>query len=217
MQHTRKRLVSELEKYGYRYFFHPTSGIRLNGLLTCSKHEIIRTDSADLKPVFGGINLSIVEALGSKGYSLVTIEADDTDLHVINIHLSVDWSNKYEKGSKYNKVQVNAIDKLAEVVGSLGNEKIIVVGDFNFRPDCWLYEKVLSSAGLRDIVPDDFETCLHNLFRFPMPEHGGRVDYIFTKNFPKDSVLDVKLLWDKPVRGIGYLSDHVAILASFRL
>jgi len=136
--HTRKRLISELKRCGYRSFFHPTSGIRLNGLLTCSKHKIIRTDSADLKPIFWGINLFVVEVPGSKGYSLVTIKMNDVDLYVVNAHLSVDWSGKYEKGSKYNKVQVRAIDELAEVVNSLGNKKTIVVGDFNFRQDCWL-------------------------------------------------------------------------------
>lgn len=217
LRHTRKRLVSGLEKYGYRHFFHPTSGVRLNGLLTCSKHEIIRTDSADLKPVFSGMNLFLVETPGSKGYSLVTIKMGRGDLHVINTHLSVDWSGKHEEGSKYNDVQINAIDKLAKIVNLLGDKKIIVVGDLNFRPDCWLYEKVLSSAGLKDIVPNNFETCLRNLFRFPMPEHGGRVDYIFTRNFLEDSLLDIKLLWDKPVKGVGYLSDHAAILARFRL
>lgn len=216
LRRTRKRIVSELKKHEYKYFFHPTSGIRLNGLLTCSKHEIIHESSADLKPIFGGMNFSIVEMPGSKGYSHTTIRMGKTNLHIINVHLSVDWSGEHKEGSNYNKVQIKAIDELAEVVSSLGDEKTVVVGDFNFRPSCWLYEKLLSSTGLKDIVPVNFKTCLHNLFRFPMPEHGGRVDYMLTKNFPKDSLLDVKLLWNKPVKGVGYLSDHAAILATFK-
>lgn len=121
----------------------------------------------------------------------------------------------HEKSLVYNQVKSNSLARLAEDINHLGKQKIIAIGDFNIEPSWRFRDEFIQQAGTIDIVPNDFVTILPTLFRFPMPD-GGRTDYIFTKNISTEDVLDVELIWNRPIEDVGQLSDHAGIMAEIK-
>lgn len=214
----KEKIISSLESHGYKYSYYPKTVFRANGLLVCSKEKILDGKYIDFKPIFRGFNISILEFFGCKGYSSVKIQLPDrTNLHVLNTHLSAYWTREKNKDPMHSS-QADSIRKMADDVNSLGEEKIIAVGDFNFRQSSWLYKKFIEISGMKDAVKGDIQTNRkEHLFKFPHPDGWGRLDYTFIKNIPENSVLDAKLVMEESFDDIGYLSDHIPVLTTFDL
>lgn len=216
---TRKYLFKRLKPLGFKYFFHPRSRFRLNGLLTLSKKEISSPKSFVFKPLVKGFDFSFFEFFGAKGYSLAKIKLAEEEIFVFNVHLSVDWDYDLGKKSKFVRGKLKEIEFLSKAVNALGEEKIIVVGDFNFDPHLAFYKELLATSKLKAIpVKEPVRTVLPNLWnRFFVPRWGEEIDFVFTKNLPENSALDFKILWNKPFENIGYLSDHAGVLVKLRI
>ncbi len=214
---TRNYLQKKLKPLGFNFFFHPVSRFRSNGLLTFSKKEILETKFFGFKPLFRGFDFSFFELMGAKGCSLMKIKlADKKEIFLFNVHLSVDW----KRNSDFSLFKLKEIEVLSAAINQLGKEKIIVVGDFNFDFQTKLYQKLMAMADLRDALTQKgapLTTVLPNLYHFNVPKWGKEIDFVFVKNLPEDSVLNYQVLWDKPFKDVGYLSDHAGVLAQLKI
>jgi len=220
LRQARSYLTKNLKPFGFEYSFHPTSKFRLNGLLTLSKKEISSPKSFVFKPLVKGFDFSFFELFGVKGYSLAKIKLAEEEIFVFNVHLSVDWNYGLGRDSKFALAKLKEIDLLSEAINTLGEQKIIVVGDFNFDPGTFFCKRLLKS-GVKNISlgkNSHIKTALPNLYnKFYVPRLGEEIDLVFSKNLSEDSVSDFKVLWNKPFKNIGYLSDHAGVLAKFRI
>jgi len=217
----RRYLVKNLIPFGFQHFFHPVSKFRLNGLFVLSKKRISEAESFTFKPLVKGFDFSLFELFGSKGCCWLKLElADQKEFFLFNVHLSPDWAYKTSFGPDFALAKLKEIEKLSETINSLSDQKIIVVGDFNFDFHSILHKKLLAASGLENVLPKNgFEsrTALTNLYKFYVPKWGKSIDFAFSKNLPENSVLDFQVLWNKPFPEIGCLSDHAAILVHFQI
>jgi endonuclease/exonuclease/phosphatase family metal-dependent hydrolase len=214
MQSMRKRLKSELYESGFIYSSIPASGYRLNGLVTFSRYPIKRSDYFSLKPLFSGFNSSLIEFPGDKGCLLTHIEVEDKEVDICNIHLNADFSisGRYEENSVYGKINSGSLRKLSSLIGKIGDNKLIICGDFNFEPGSSPHREFSILTEADDRIPFGFSTMTKKLFFFPAPSRGNRVDYIFTKNIDDGKIRDVGVIWDDALPGVGYLSDHAGLM-----
>lgn len=214
---TKNYLQKSLRPLGFQYFFRPTAGWRLSGLLIFSKHQIIERQSYFFSPTWEGVKLSLLQFLVAKGYCFVKIKLAGQKIIIFNIHLRVDWRYNidYQAGLSLSKFE--ELGQLVEIINSLKNEKIILAGDFNFEVASQVYRKFLQLAGLANpfakLAP---RTILGNLYRFTMVKPGKQRDFIFTKNFAAAAVIQTKALWSKPFAGVGCLSDHAGLLVKLK-
>lgn len=217
---TKKWLVQAMRDIGFRHVCNPKGYRRLSGLVTFSKYEVIHFKYLSLKPIyrFLGFITSFFEYPGDKGYLLTRIKVGEEKVDVFNIHLTADLSGLYRKESTYGHISFRAIGGLSALVQELGKGKMIICGDFNFEPSSWLNKDFSKVTGAVDRVPSDFKTITNKeVFVFPVSIFGKRVDYIFTKNIEDSAVRDVKVLWDKALPEVGYLSDHAGLIADIEI
>jgi len=216
---TKELLIESLKRHGFKYSFFTNSWPRFNGLLTLSKYQIIETDEESVKPLLTGLNRSLTEFAGDKGYSLIRINCLGQSIFIINTHLSADFGTETKEGSWFYRAKVKETTKLADEINSLTYEKIVVAGDFNFTPDSYFYKRLLVLSGLQDTLPADkkMRTTLYNLFKFRFPQDNAKKDYIFFKNFNGNAPLESKILWNMPFEKVGYISDHAALYVKLKV
>lgn len=216
----RKKIMTELIKYGYRYFFYPVPKNRVSGLLFCSVFPILNKKSAEVRAHFTGFNASLIELFVAKGFLQLEIELPNKEtVSVFNIHLTNDHTNQFKKESSYGHIQKESLNKLAEEINTLGIKKIIVVGDFNFPSNSWFYHYFLKISGVNEVLCEEVKTTTKNILKLPFLNKLGRGsrDYIFIKNIDKENVEKINLLWSQPNKNFGYLSDHVGVLAELKI
>lgn len=219
---TRKYLQENFKLLGFKYYFHPISGLRLNGFFVLSKLKMSAMDHWSSGINIRGFGNSLTEILGTKGFCLFKVTFGRKEVFIFNVHASVDWSNKFNEGSRYFKQQLKEFTILAKRINSLKGKKIIVVGDFNIEEGSLLYKRFMEMSGVDHFLKGlILRTILPNIFSFLVRRvnkpRGVKRDFVFAKNFSKDSILSHKVLWDKPFEKIGYISDHVAILVKIKL
>ncbi len=176
----KNKLISSLKDLGYSFYF-PRAKFRLCGLLTGVKGEILEHNYVSTKSLVTGFDLSVLEMFGSKGYLILKTKINDEIFYIINVHFNADFTNKYNSDSSYTKTHERSVSYLISDINKFKNEKIILLGDFNFQPGGPAYCKLINSSGLTDIIPVGFNTFLGGVLPF-CPTHPGHTDFIFTKN-----------------------------------
>lgn len=214
-------IIAQLKGAGYRYFFAPRFAKRLNGFLTLSKIPIVDTNAKVVDLQLRGFGFSLAEFIGAKGFSRTTIDlGGGKRAHIINTHFAVDWSNKFTARSRYNKGQSACIEVLERELAKFRKDPIVVAGDFNLDAGSEIYKQLLEETGLKDTLSsagDTTSTILPNLFVFWLPQIGGRRDMILCKNLPAKTYVRAEIALNEPLKNVGYLSDHAAVLAKFGL
>lgn len=214
-----KRMINKaMYDLGYKYTCSPRYGIRLNGLATYSKFEIISYRYLSLKPIYKFQGNSLLEFPGDKGYLITRMGLGDSELIVFNTHLVADLSGTYREDSVYGHISFRAVGGLSALIQEAGKEKMVICGDFNFEPGSWLHEDFSKVTGAVDRIPEGFRTITNkDVFIFPVSIFGKRVDYIFTKNIDDEAIKNVRVVWDKKIPDVGYLSDHAGLLVDIEI
>ena len=221
LDQNKRFIIESLQERGYSYSYQGRSAPRLCGLLILSRFPIENEESVSLRPFFEGINLSLIESPGDKGYILVKVKVSGKQsFWLFNSHLSAHFGSEFKPQSKIYQAKLKELEKFSQKIRIMGKERIVVAGDLNLHPGTDPYHQFLKDSGLWDTEPKNqpSQTVLKNIFKFPLPEVGRKVDYILTKNFPRKSLVQYRILWQKPISRLGgYLSDHAGILVKLRI
>lgn len=211
----KKKIISGLQDLGYS-FYYPSLKIRFCGLLIGVKGEITKRGYVTTNPIVAGIDRSILEIFGSKGYAFVEFKLGEEKIDIFDVHLSCDLGIISKTGGPYFKVQEKATSLLVSDINLLGEGKIMVLGDFNFEEDSPLTQNLIEAGKVREIFSHNFKTSFGGLLGFPSIAT-DEPDHIFVKNISEKEVLKTEIVWDKPFEGVGMLSDHAGILVTMNI
>jgi len=210
----KKKIINGLKGLDYS-FYYPSLIIRFCGLLIGVKGKITKKGYVATNPIIAGFDRSILEYLGSKGYAFVEFELGKKKICIFNVHLSPDMGKKFPKERPYFEVQVKAVSLLARDIDLLREEKIMVLGDFNFEENSPLNQYLIKTGRVKKVFSHNFKTSFGGLVGFPIVT--DEPDHIFVKNISGKEILRTEIVWDKPIEGIGTLSDHAGILAEINI
>ncbi|MCA9382675.1 endonuclease/exonuclease/phosphatase family protein [Candidatus Dojkabacteria bacterium] len=218
---TKQRLIKTLAKTGHKYHHFDKGIIPAVGLLTISRFPIVKSRLVKAKYIFYGFNDSVFEFFGRKGYQINELEIYNQRIYVINVHLEVKWDYKDVRGEKLDKLKTNIENdkELIEEIEKLGDNKIIVAGDFNREPTSSTI-KYFEEQG--DLINIDFHTDRtylgQELFKHVSPPLVSVYnDYIFLKNFKTDDIIDAKPVFNEAVSEEELLSDHLGLFSVLNL
>ena len=143
-------------------------------------------------------------------------------LYASSIHI---WSpTTRQTGSQRTLLprdQQDQLQQLAAIVQAQPAEALVLVaGDFNLPCGCWLYNEFLERSHLQDPLAGDARPTYR-----PFPGVPARyalpIDFVFVR--PPSSLpvhIDVRFSFAEKMAlvggGRGYLSDHLALLATLR-
>lgn len=211
----KKKIISGLAGLGYS-FYSPSLIIRFCGLLIGVKGEITQKGYVATNPIIAGLDLSIFEFLGSKGYAFVEFKLGKEKIGIFDIHLSPNSKIVSQIDGPYFKVQEKAVSLLIRDINLLREGKIMILGDFNFEEDSSLTQNLIEAGKVREVFSHNFKTSFGGLLGFPSLA-GDEPDHIFVKNISEKEVLKTEIVWDKPIEGVGMLSDHAGILVTMEI
>ena len=94
--------------------------------------------------------------------------------------------------------------------------KIMVLGDFNFEENSPLNHYLIEDGKVREVFSHNFKTSFGGLLGFPSIAT-DEPDHVFVKNISEKEILKTEIVWDKPIEGLGMLSDHAGILVTMNI
>lgn len=164
-------------------------------------------------------NKSITGPLTRKGMLLMKVAKEP--MWLINTHLTQnsDWNwNASNRFAKFLVLQLEQCADTVKTLSAIGN-KIFLAGDFNLSKDSALYRDFVKDANLVDVFAKDNFPTTHPEFA-PKGRKLERIDYMFTTKKNELKIIQKKYLFTDPIEMSGgkksYLSDHIALSASFR-
>ena len=211
----KKKIINVLKDLDYQ-FYYPSLKFRLCGLLIGVKGKITKKGYVATNPIIAGFDYSILEIFGSKGYAFVEFELGKEKIGIFDVHLSPDLGIKFNIGGPYFKVQEKATSFLVRDINLLGEGRVMILGDFNFEQSSPLNQYLIETGKVREVFSHNFKTSFGGLLGFPSSAT-DEPDHIFVKNISRKEILKTEIVWDKPIEGVGVLSDHAGILVTMNL
>lgn len=222
LQETFDSLTKKLAKTnGYNYYaFGNFAGFPYivdSGLLTLSKHPIIKTDRITFRDCSGA------DCFARKGVLFTRIQHPQLGtIDIYNTHLNAGSNNDYIRAKQV--LQIHAFI----YKNSQSGNPIFVAGDFNFRPDSQLHTYLENKASLKD----GHIEWIHNSDELSQEQIDGftvdrvkngqkvqkRIDYIWFREGYRFEIQATRsgIVFKNSSSG-GRLSDHLSVLTEFTL
>ena len=205
-------------------FFHSRLGrFPAGGLVLFSRFPIKAGSFSAYKARGPLLGKSIVGHLNKKGMLMARLK--DPPLNIITTHLLPNFDGNHTDQGRYGRIQAAQLAQFLTQVNSLDkNIPLVIMGDFNFPPDCVFYERLIKEGALSDPLAHDprptgfGEWCKDGKVR-AKPK---RIDYILSRQqtVTSRSVITARLIFQdrlKKDHPKNYLSDHCGILAEIPL
>lgn len=211
---------------GYFVFPEKTEGLNPGGLLTLSRFPISFQRSHLFNRQSGWLPIrSAIERASKRRFDLLQIELKGSRMFFINTHLSDLWPGGVEK-NRLIQEQINEI--INEMAKLPKDEKLILVGDFNFTPASTHYKNLIKDGeffdplGKTDTLTVSSENTNRNFLMQIFGKPGvidERVDYALFRNFIRKPITQ-KVILQEPIlfrRKKIYASDHYGLLSKAEL
>ncbi len=210
--HTAKLIAPLLTERGYQNFYLSDRIINRGGLFISSAFPIKKAKFFKFDKQGKIISKQLADRTLGKGFQHVTLEVNGENIELINTHLVVLYSIQ---SKTQIQVQSSQIDQLANYLAQF-QEKLIVAGDLNIKPNSELYNRFINNTKLVDqTAGKNFLTAWTKTI-YGVEKVQVQVDYIFSTQDWKAS--EQKIICDQThfLRGEErYLSDHFGLFAKF--
>lgn len=196
----RKFLIDKL-KYYWPYYVGKANKdeyiVEDSGLMVFSKYPIISHIFYPYEPNIG------VDKLSNKGFLLIKININDSDIRIINTHMQSDEGTTPGKNIKQQDIRRSQLLQISEVKSD------IVVGDLNIDHKTLEYKTISQILKKRD----SYLSGQEGIDRKKTYLDGQILDYIYVKS--KIKVVDYMVLSNEKNKLIP--SDHYAVFAEIRI
>jgi endonuclease/exonuclease/phosphatase family metal-dependent hydrolase len=142
------------------------------------------------------------------------------DQVVANVHPSPNHDGDWSPGNRFNPMHRAQLARIN--AASTRYHVDVLCGDFNVASTSRLAQDFLAGGGWCDVFGADDPPTFHLTFLGPGHHSAKRIDYVLLRAGDRRPVIDdAQVLFDGPVALPGhpaaYVSDHMALYASFRL
>lgn len=166
-------------------------------------------------------SIGAADRLLRKGFLTSWLQFEDVPVVVVNTHLLANYDQDWTAGNRYVRHQQAELDQLAQAIGRLDRETLLIVaGDFNVPAESPMFEGFLESCGLRNASGPHIP---RPTWRPPGSSEGTIViDHVLYREPPGIAVaVTSRLRFDSQVRlsdgTMTFPSDHLGIEAEFAL
>jgi endonuclease/exonuclease/phosphatase family metal-dependent hydrolase len=136
----------------YHQFIHAPKG----GLLTLSKYPIEHSEFVLFRERGLWFTPAITDWILHKGVLITRLRLGDLLVVVMNTHLTANYTGDWSRNNLFAKQEYRELMQIAELVHAQpANALVLVCGDFNIPRGSWLYESLLTFAGLTDPLAGD--------------------------------------------------------------
>jgi hypothetical protein len=152
-----------------------------------------------------------------KGILVTRVRMGPARIWILNTHMNANYTGVWSRSNLLARVQKSQVRQLINLIKTLpGQDYLIVCGDLNFPRSAYLYDELITGAGLRDPLKTDPRPTYR---RFPLTpaKWNMTLDYLLVRTPPgKDPVLEADLLdledesQKNPMRR--FLTDHRALV-----
>ncbi len=218
-----RELIVAQNHHSYPYSFYFASNGVGSGLLTLSKHPIIETAFIQFRARGRADRVYYGDYIAGKGIGLTCIKTPSGILDLYNTHTVAQYDSDHrDEFRAHRRSQHYQITQFIQEHTT--TNPVILLGDFNMRPDQPNYTLITTLANVSDsystVNPDDGGYTLST----ENPFHDSpdlRLDYIFKQNGkeiilePIESQVTMKYL-PFTARRIAY-SDHFGVSTTFEI
>lgn len=229
MEDARQRIIAEArEASGLRHHHSFRPGIRESGLLILSRFPIREGGFHRFRLSGRPEKLSDAEYFAGKGIGYVRVQTPVGQVDVYDAHLIAQSTT--DELDLYRAHRTAAAYEMVTFVAGQSRERnpVLLLGDFNMRPDQLGYHIVSCIGGFRDshlaAHPDDLGHTRSGLNPYTPDEEPARIDYIFTKDGVSvglHTVVSRVIMDERPpiVNGseLAAYSDHYGVLSEIEL
>jgi endonuclease/exonuclease/phosphatase family metal-dependent hydrolase len=186
------------------------------GLLTLAKVSVENQSFVAYPDRGRPFSIGFADWALEKGVLRTEFEVNKQPVVVMNTHLHANYLGNWSNANFMVRIQTKQVQYLASLVrAEAPNALVILCGDFNFPRHAFLYEELLSQAGLVDVLADDPRPTY---IPFPLvPETWNTtLDYLLIR-YPENSTIqvqpDILRLDDQAMRRPHqrFLTDHCAL------
>jgi endonuclease/exonuclease/phosphatase family metal-dependent hydrolase len=157
-------IAAELKKFGFQDSFHFKNLLIVSKFLLNHKQEFLFESQGPL------VSWAVLDRLYKKGFQMITIQYDNQTIFLFHAHLLSATGSEVPAYQNVRARQIEQINILAD------KPQNIVIGDFNFNPGTFPYQKMVSFG-----FSDPFAAAIATT-------KTGRKDYIFLKGLASQTV-----------------------------
>jgi endonuclease/exonuclease/phosphatase family metal-dependent hydrolase len=193
------------------------AGQPAGGLATFSRRPLGQArfrSFAGVVPDQGSLRFRAKRAINSLLQGWLTTDLTGLGVTVVNTHLTANKDGDWSAGNRYFTYQRRQLSRLHAGLADDRTGAMILTGDFNLASAGPLYPLIVDSGRFRDPYAEANPTTYHAHF-LPGEFPAHRIDYLLVRGGA--TVREVATMFDSPVDGHGYVSDHVALTARLDL
>ena len=208
-----QRILTSYPYHVYvRHNYAPKGGLAIYSRLPAGQH---RFDVYQDRGTWHSI--SIADWATYKGMLIVNLQVGGMPVFVVNTHLNANYLGIWHPSNRLSRILHHQVGQINEAVRSLPAESLVILcGDFNFPRNSFLYEELIASNDLLDLLAED-QRPTYRPFPLVPAKWKTSLDYVLVR---KPVGVEVHLQADligiedpaakHPVRR--FLTDHNALV-----
>jgi hypothetical protein len=208
-----ERIRAGLPSFGHVAWRPNLAGQPAGGLATFSRRPLGRArfrSFAGVVPDRGSVRFRAKRAVNSLLQGWLAVDLSGVGVTVVNTHLTANKDGDWSSGNRYFTYQRRQLVRLHAGLPDTRTGAMILTGDFNLASGGPLYPLIVDSGRFHDPFADHDPATYHVQF-LPGESSAHRIDYLLVRGAA--AVREVATMFDAPVDGYGYVSDHVALTA----
>ena len=212
-----ERIRAGLPSFSHLAWRPNLAGQPAGGLATFSRRSLDRprfSSFAGIVPETGSLPFKAKRGVNSLLQGWLIVELSGWDVTVVNTHLTANKDGDWSAGNRYFSYQRRQLARLHAGIAGTRTGATILTGDFNLASAGPLYPLIVDSGRFHDPFVDTDPATYHVDF-LPGQSSAHRIDYLLVRGAA--TIREAATMFDAPVDGYGYVSDHLGLTAQLDL